>query len=313
MIRFDPAMQTWTATWGHTEWIIRLNDGQLLAETLGPTGSQPPPPQPGHFLPPPVYARGECAVYTGDHEELVVWSLADWSSDGPRLHVALQAGDLRATLEYEILPDLDLVHRCTRLTNIGTAPVRLRRASSFAVALPASGDYTLMHLDGAWGHECSVVRTPVGQHEIVLQSRAGKTGFEHAPWFAMEGADGVWIGALLWSGNWEIHCRHGFQQPAGVTGGIQAFALRETLEPGAALDLPAAVYGYVPGDLNMAVQRLHDWQRRNRPDPDRPIPVHFNSWYPYQGEPDAAHVSQLIDHASFDGGGFRRASRSRGG
>ena len=26
--------------------------------------------------------------------------------------------------------------------------------------------------------------------------------------------------------------------------------------------------------------------------------MHFNSWYPYQGEPDAAHVSQLIDHAA---------------
>ena len=301
MIVFDASAQMWTATWGRMEWSVRLEGGQLLAHYLGPREAQFFSPQSLPYLQPPVYARGECAVYTGDHDELVAWSLADWTAEDTHLRISLQTPGLLAHLEYEILPDLDLIVRRTRLTNRG-APVRVRRANSFALALPPDGAYTLLHLDGSWGHECGVVLTPVGQHEVLLQSLAGKTGYEHAPWFAIEGngdgTGGVWIGALLWSGNWEIRCRQQPRQPTAVMGGLHPFALRQALGPGAALDLPGAVYGYVSGDLNVAVQRLHVYQRRRRPDPDRPIPVQFNSWYPYPGEPDARHVDEMIDDAA---------------
>ena len=43
-----------------------------------------------------------------------------------------------------------------------------------------------------------------------------------------------------------------------------------------------------------ATQRLHDYRRKHRPDPERPIPVQFNSWYPYLGEPNAAAMLALV-------------------
>lgn len=51
--------------------------------------------------------------------------------------------------------------------------------------------------------------------------------------------------------------------------------------------------GCVAGDLNAATHRLHDYGRRQRPNPERPLPVHFNSWYPYQGEPPVAKMQEF--------------------
>jgi alpha-galactosidase len=42
------------------------------------------------------------------------------------------------------------------------------------------------------------------------------------------------------------------------------------------------------------VRALHDHRRKHRPDPDRIIPVQYNSWYPYQGDPTADALLPLL-------------------
>jgi CheY-like chemotaxis protein len=74
--------------------------------------------------------------------------------------------------------------------------------------------------------------------------------------------------------NWQFHCRL-------TAGGNNV------------LRLPTVLFGRFDGDLNGATQRLHDYRRENRPDPNRPIPVQFNSWYRYLGEPNAAAMLAL--------------------
>src|SRR6185312_7549454 len=44
--------------------------------------------------------------------------------------------------------------------------------------------------------------------------------------------------------------------------------------------------------------RLHDWRRARRPDPGRPIPVQFNTWYHFDERPDAARLVALVPHAA---------------
>jgi len=62
--------------------------------------------------------------------------------------------------------------------------------------------------------------------------------------------------------------------------------------------LPSVLFGRFDSDLNSATQRLHDYRRRHRPDPDQPIPVQFNSWYPYLGEPNAAAMLDMVPFAA---------------
>jgi len=72
------------------------------------------------------------------------------------------------------------------------------------------------------------------------------------------------------------------------------FQCRLTAGGDKTLRLPTVLFGRFDGDLNAATQRLHDYRRKHRPDPERPIPVQFNSWYPYLGEPNAAAMLALV-------------------
>jgi alpha-galactosidase len=58
--------------------------------------------------------------------------------------------------------------------------------------------------------------------------------------------------------------------------------------------LPTVVFGRFAGGLNAATQRLHDWRRARRPNADRVMPVQFNSWYPYFGEPTAEAMLAFV-------------------
>jgi alpha-galactosidase len=54
----------------------------------------------------------------------------------------------------------------------------------------------------------------------------------------------------------------------------------------------------VEGGLNEATHRLHNYRRKLRPALDRPLPVQFNSWFPYQGEPPIEVMKEYATRAS---------------
>src|SRR5262249_44489923 len=136
-------------------------------------------------------------------------------------------------------------------------------------------------------------RTP-----LLLESRAGKTGFEYAPYVALRAPGETYVCELLWSGNWQLHVRRLPDGRVSLAGGLNDWGLRHHLQPGDELVLPSALLLRVPGDLNAATQRLHDHRRASRPNPDRPVPVQFNSWYPYPGEPPVDKMKSFASAAS---------------
>jgi alpha-galactosidase len=83
---------------------------------------------------------------------------------------------------------------------------------------------------------------------------------------------------------------------AAVFGGLNNWQFRCRLTAGRndVLRLPTVLFGRFDADLNIATQRLHDYRRKHRPNPGLPIPVQFNSWYPYLGEPTAAAMLALV-------------------
>jgi alpha-galactosidase len=100
---------------------------------------------------------------------------------------------------------------------------------------------------------------------------------------------------IFWSGNWALQVEPN-PDGAAVFGGLNNWQFRYRLTAGgdSALRLPTVLFGRFEGDLNAATQRLHDYRRKHRPDPWRPVPVQFNSWYPYLGEPNASAMLALV-------------------
>ena len=228
-------------------------------------------------------------VLAGPDRRPVVWTSATALPDEAgalRLTLLSDSAMLRAEITFTHDDATGLVTRETILHHAGdAAPVELRAALSFALGLNEPVP-EIVTLHGVWAQENRVRRTRHGESPLVLQSRVGKTGFDAQPYAAFLSDHAVTILELDWSGNWRIDIA---PDAAGglVSGGLNPWRLHHVLLPGTSLTLPVAVFGRVPGGLNRATQALHDFRRARRPDPDRPIPVQFNSWYPYFGEPNA--------------------------
>ncbi len=270
----------------HGSLVLHL-DGAVLACDLVPPGGA-------------VVERtaAPALVQVGPGRSPVRWASATATRAGETLLLTLEAEavPLRAELAFRHDSATGLVTRGMVLHHAGHGPtVEVRAAQSATLGLhEAIGE--LVTLRGVWAEETRIRRARPGPAPVVLQSRTGKTGFDAQPYAALVAADAVTLCQLDWSGNWrmDIVADGG---GAMLSAGLNPWRLRHRLTPGARLVLPDAVFGRVAGDLNRATQALHDLRRAGRPDPARPIPVQFNSWYPYFGEPNAAGMLALVPKA----------------
>ena len=290
---------------------LRLAGGTLLADYFGPGSEQDPPLLPGPEVSDALTAtRSDTAVELAPDGRQIYWSCRDWAlPDRATLAVTLQATDvpLQAALRFTIDEETGVLCRHTLLQHTGDGPpVELSHAGSMTVVMPAD-IREVVHLAGRWGAEAQVQRMLLPQTALLLESRSGKSGFEFLPYIALLSQHHTYFTQLCWSGNWQYYIR---RQPSGrvvLAGGLNSWGFRHRLGPGDTLALPDMLLGCVAGGLNEATQQLHDYLRkmrnvefgmRNGPNPviphsefniphsgERTIPIQFNSWFPYQGEP----------------------------
>ena len=151
----------------------------------------------------------------------------------------------------------------------------------------------MIYLTGGWTEETAIQRAHPDDGVLTLESRSGKTGFQFQPYIALRTQSETYLCQILWSGNWRMQVE---PKKDGVllSGGLNDWHFRHRLAAGESLRLPAVLFGRLSGSLNVATQQLHDFRRGRRPDRDRPIPVQFNSWYPYLGEPTAELLMPLV-------------------
>jgi alpha-galactosidase len=301
-VDFAAEQQCWEARWGELVLRLRLADGMLLCDHFGPAAQDAPVASWARYLDSLRLTRGEASVRLSQGDEGVRWSLRAWSQPDPAMLVLrLEAAEqpLETELAFVVDAATGLLRRRTTLRHVGNGPpVDLREAESIAVLLPAHVQ-DVVNLAGRWGAETQVQRMHLPETALLLESRAGKTGYDFAPYVALRAPGHTYVCELLWSGNWQIHVRRRPDGRVTLAGGINPWGLRHRLVAGASLELPDALLGCVAGDLNAATQRLHDYQRRHlRPDPDRPVPVQFNSWYPHPGEPPVATMKVFATTAA---------------
>jgi len=283
----------WTLRAGLNRYDITLDGATLACDSRGQGEAaglaRPPPGEPWRFA----------LAAVGPQRRPVSWITTGVEQPGPAsLTLALQATDaaLRAEIAFEVDPAGLILSRRTVLRHDGEGPpVDLRATLSglFTVHAPIEQIFTL---DGDWAAETQIHRASPGDTPLVLQSRTGKTGFGLQPWLALRTGAATCVCQLFCSGNWLMNL---LPDAAGATilGGLNAWRFRHVLAAGDSLALPTILFGRAEGDLNRATQALHDWRRARRPNPNRPVPVQFNSWFPYFGEPSAATMLALVPQA----------------
>lgn len=300
-VDFDAQGMSWRLTWNDILLRVKLQDGALLADYFGPEDRASEGYQDRVFADALLSTRVEASVLLAPDARSVVWEFADWSQpDDERCELVLQANDssLQAILSFEVDSATGVLRRRTLLRHIGVgADVEISHAGSLAVILPAAID-TVTHLAGTWGAETQVQRLLLPHVPLLLESRSGKTGFEFAPYVALQSSEYTYLAEILWSGNWQLHVYRLGDGQVAVTGGLNDWGLWHRLRPGSQLVLPDALLVCVRGDLNAATQLLHTYQRKQRPDAERPVPVQFNSWYPYQGEPPVEKMKSFAAAAA---------------
>jgi alpha-galactosidase len=295
-VEHDAANERWDLTWGDSLLRMRLADGCLVCEHFGPA-DQVTSPSAGHFLDTIWLTRAAAIAQVGPSDWGVRWALREWSQPTPAIFgLSLDAADqpLRTEVRFEVDDETGLLRRRTALVHGGSGPaLAIGHAESIAALLPADVE-EVVHLAGRWGAETQVQLAPLPGTALLLESRAGKTGFDFAPYLALRSPTHTYLCELLWSGNWQLHVRRRPDGLVTLTGGLNDWGLCHHLRLGERLELPDALLVCVAGDLNAATQRLHDYRRRHlRPNPDRPVPVQFNSWYPYQGEPPVDKMKEF--------------------
>jgi alpha-galactosidase len=213
---------------------------------------------------------------------------------------------LVAEVLYTAYGDTGVIGKRVSFLNKGALPLTLDTIDLIHWRLPQS-HYELTYLYGPWGHERQMGTEALGVGAREFRSSAGRSSNDYSPWFSIRDLDsGIRYGAqLAWSGNWRMRFDRPTSNPAADLrvrmGPLFDFDATATLAPGERLDLPAIVFTTTSGDLDDLANQFHRYQRRYvfpRNNPNRPLQVQFNSWYPFQGPMTAAELIRNADVAA---------------
>jgi alpha-galactosidase len=235
-------------------------------------------------------------VLVGADQRAVVWQAARWEEPDAhhrRLTVDASGMPLQAELSFAYDGGTGFLSLQYVLRHVGRdGEIDLRATTSFAFLVREPVE-RVVHLTGGWAHETVTQSGRLDDGALSLESRVGKTGFQFQPYTALQTQSATYLCQLLWSGNWKMQVEPR-KDAVLLSEGLSNWCFRHRLAAGESLRLPAVLFGRLSGSLNTATQYLHDYRRARRPDPDRPVPVQFNSWYPYPGEPTAAALLPLV-------------------
>jgi alpha-galactosidase len=294
----NPARRSWDLLSGVNRYVIQAFGPAVIGDCYG--RGEAPGADDGE-MPLEAAAAGQferaAIILEGSDRRPVSWRVSVWHQPSP-IALRMVLSGVEVPLEAEVLFKIDastgLLRRNTIVHHRGVGPdVDITATLGFWYRTHEPID-DVRCLAGAWAQETEI-RHSDGTTPVVLESRTGKTGFAFQPYLALSTKTSTYLCQIFWSGNWALRVE---PNPEGATvfGGLNNWQFRHRLsaDENNALRLPTVVFGRFEGDINAATQRLHDYRRKHRPNPERSIPVQFNSWYPYLGEPNAAAMLTLV-------------------
>lgn len=208
-------------------------------------------------------------------------------------------------LNYKIYEGLDLIDRNTTIRNLGTDKVLLETMYSANWICPYDKNLTLTYMSSAWAEEYNVVKQPLNQSTVLLESRAGVSNATAYPYFAVdknadEDSGKVWFGALQYCGNWQIKAgrdRNGLPQ---ILGGISDFNTSYSLGAGESFTTPVFTGGFVNNGFGESKRQFHEYIRKNSKSvwTNRVMPVLYNAWATFEFNLDEEMLMAQAERAS---------------
>lgn len=208
-------------------------------------------------------------------------------------------------LNYKIYEGLDLIDRNTTIRNLAEDKVLLETMYSASWICPYDKDLTLTYMSSAWAEEYNVIKQPLNQSAVLLESRAGVSNATAYPYFAIdknatEDSGKVWFGALQYCGNWQIKAgrdRNGLPQ---IVGGISDFNTTYSLDGGEEFTTPVFTGGFVNNGFGESKRQFHEYIRKNSKSvwTDKVMPVLYNAWATFAFDLDEEMLMAQAERAS---------------
>jgi alpha-galactosidase len=236
----------------------------------------------------PAYTRGPAIVQSAsdrfeDDEFSVVER--DFQTETARIVWATVGGELRLDSDWSFCPSTGVVSRKDRLTNAGSAAVKILRFQSRFAFSP--GRYEVYAQDSRWCNENQGAWMALHAGSLQFGCVQGRTTQGGTPYLCLRevGAGRGLAFHLLPCGNWSIAATaravmDGYPF-AVVDLGLADDELRLELPPGASVEGPEILIQSLPGGAPAAAApRLHRWLLERRFAEQRPeIPLIYNTWF----------------------------------
>jgi alpha-galactosidase len=213
--------------------------------------------------------------------------IAHFSGDGFAVEHHLK------TYQDTALTEAWQVIRCT-----GTTPIRITRADSFSLDIPAAS-YDLLYYTADWGDEFNPVHKSLAATDTYLETRLGRSSKGQHPWFALTHSDGMVLsGSVAWSGNWTFRFESLADGGYRLSGGLHDWEFSKDLAPDSTFETPIVVL-VLGKDLNAVSQQYARIGRRYwypRTSLSRISPVEWNHWWSYED----THINEQRFHDNVD-------------
>lgn len=202
------------------------------------------------------------------------------------LHLQDALSSFGADLYYTVYDDCDVICRRIVYRNDGNSIITLRRAYSFAMALPGI-EYDVLSLYGNWAKERHIQRTSLPHGVISIDSKQGMSSSALNPFVSLvrkntTETSGTAIGiSLVYSSSFALKVQGTSTGSTLVTGGVQDFDFSWELSPGDTFETPETVIAYSNeglGGMSRAFHRAYRNHLINRRYVTASRPIVINSW-----------------------------------
>ncbi|MFY0663175.1 MAG: alpha-galactosidase [Natronospirillum sp.] len=222
-------------------------------------------------------------------------------------------------------PVLTLQHH---LTNMGTTALEVR---ALEAAVPVAAELQeMLHFTGRWCQEFRPQRQRVQINNYSWENRKGRTSHDHFPGLVLgtpgfsEAKGDVMAMHLAWSGNHQQHLVVDTFQPTRYQAGIGFMPHECELAPGGVHDSATLYVAFSDDGLNGIRRAFHSHVRDHIlsfPEPNKPRPVHLNTWEAVYFNHDTDDLKELataahsigVERFILDDGWFKGRRNDRAG
>ena len=212
----------------------------------------------------------------------------------------LPSAGLRFTRHYSATSGSPTFESWMTYSILGPAFATLSNLNAFQFTVPAG---TVHWLTGLQGDNADVEHDSaftLRQNTLAFGDRlvlgaTGRASEQTVPWFAVDGTDDEFYGALMWSGSWTLVVT---RSGSGLSLSMGLPSMQATI-PNGSIEGPHAIFGAVPGGLAQGTAALRSYVIQGLRGGGSLAPlVTYNTWFAYGTNIDEASMRAEMERTA---------------